>query len=270
MGNQPTGGRRCFECTLKVRGKMNTSNLPVICRGSIQVLGRDERTGLIYAIDRDQDRFGILKRRERINTRAYQYLMSHSHRHICRVYDFWKDKEGYWIFEEYVRGRNLRDLSADQRLTADEAVRVMLEVLEGLHFLHSANPAIIHRDLTLTNIMVDELGQVRIVDFGAARVYRRGLSRDTCPMGTPGYAAPEQFGFAQTDARTDIYAAGVLMKALGLDQGKYRHAVWRATRMAPESRYRSAVAMAAEIRVLSPGLKSASGRRWPGTALFRM
>ncbi len=232
---------------------MNTNNLPVICRGALRVLGRDEKTGFFYAVDQDQDRFGILKRRETINTRAYAFLMRHRHEHICRVYDFWEDKDSYWIFEEYVRGRNLRDLTAEHCLSAGDSLRIMLEVLDGLQFLHSASPAIIHRDLTLTNVMMDEMGRARIVDFGAARVYGKGMARDTCPIGTPGYAAPEQFGFAQSDARTDIYAAGILMRAMGLDRGKFRHAVWRATRLAPERRYHSAAAMAAELRALSLG-----------------
>lgn len=248
---------------------MNTSNLPVISRGAILVVGRDDRKGYLYAVDQAQDRFGIIKKREQINPRAYAYLMSHSHEHICRVYDFWEADDGYWIFEEHVRGRSLREVAAERSFSAEEAVKIILEVLEGLQFLHSASPAIIHRDLTLSNIMVDDLDRVRIVDFGAARVYRRGRSQDTCSIGTPGYAAPEQFGFAQTDARTDIYAAGILMRELGLDRGKYRHVVRRATRLAPERRYPNARLMAAEIRMLSLRFRNSIHGRGSGLFLQR-
>ncbi len=68
-----------------------------------------------------------------------------------------------------------------------------------LNYLHSQNPPIIHRDIKPQNVIVDERGRVTLIDFGISRMYDAGARADTLCFGTRHYAAPEQYGFAQTD-----------------------------------------------------------------------
>ena len=81
-----------------------------------------------------------------------------------------------------------------------------------LAYLHSQNPPVIFRDLKPGNIMITPQGQVKLIDFGIARLFKPGKTGDTQQMGTRGYAPPEQYGQGQqTDARSDIYSLGVML-----------------------------------------------------------
>ena len=114
--------------------------------------------------------------------------------------------------------------------------------------LHRAEPPIIHRDIKPGNIILTEDGTVKLLDMNAARQLSEGKEADTRLLGTAGYAAPEQYGFAQSDARTDIYAAGVLMNVLRtgclpqekLAGGSLRRIVRKCTHIDPNRRYASA------------------------------
>jgi serine/threonine-protein kinase len=80
--------------------------------------------------------------------------------------------------------------------------------------LHSQHPPIIFRDLKPANIMLTPSGQVKLIDFGIARLFKPGQAKDTQAFGTVGYSAPEQYGRGQTDARSDVYSLGVLLHQL--------------------------------------------------------
>lgn len=80
--------------------------------------------------------------------------------------------------------------------------------------LHRQNPPVIHRDVKPDNILVMGDGTVILTDFNIARHVSGVKSRDTLIMGTAGYAAPEQFGFAESDARTDVYGLGATVREL--------------------------------------------------------
>ena len=89
---------------------------------------------------------------------------------------------------------------------------LFLNICEILGFLHSKN--IIHRDLKPNNIIIDKYNNVKIIDFGCSRKTDNKKNRDTSLLGTPGYASPEQYGFSQTDQRTDIYSLGILIQEI--------------------------------------------------------
>ena len=109
----------------------------------------------------------------------------------------------------YVDGITLEELvGSTGPLGANEAVRYLCELCEAVGVLHANG--IVHRDLSPGNVVVAG-GSARIIDLGNARVHSEGAPRDTTTLGTFGFAAPEQFGFAQTDARSDIYSLGSLL-----------------------------------------------------------
>ena len=178
------------------------------------------------------------------------------------------------VVYDYVPGETLESLVAQRgRLSVDAACGFALDVCEAAEALHSRN--IVHRDITPANIIVAADG-AHLMDLGIARFRVEGASKDTEKLGTFGFASPEQFGFAQTDARSDVYSIGRLLgymltgvrpddegyeAALG-DQAKvpsaYRAVVDRASAFEPSSRYQSAAELAEALRVAAAGGDPAS------------
>lgn len=113
------------------------------------------------------------------------------------------------IIEEYIPGQTLGEYIAEHgAMNKDIAVNYMLKILRAVDMLH--RNGIIHRDLTENNIMLENNGNIKIIDFNISHRDDRTRTKDTVIMGTEGYAAPEQFGFFRSDVRTDIYSLGVL------------------------------------------------------------
>lgn len=110
-----------------------------------------------------------------------------------------------------------------------------------LEFLHGKD--IIHRDIKPSNIILANDGHIRLIDFDAARMPKEDLEQDTRLLGTRGYVPPEQYGFAQTDARADIYSLGVTMNQLlghKAHKLRYRRIIAKCTDLNPDKRYQSA------------------------------
>ena len=115
---------------------------------------------------------------------------------------------------EYIEGEPLHLYARKHELSEREIVRICVRLCEILAVLHHRAEPIIHRDIKPQNIIVRPDGDIALIDFDIARVYRRGGETDTMFFGTPAYAPPEQYGFSQTDARTDIYSLGILLRWL--------------------------------------------------------
>src|ERR1019366_2323410 len=98
-------------------------------------------------------------------------------------------------------------------------LEIGIQLCSVLDYLHTRQPPIIFRDLKPTNIMRTWHGQLYLIDFGIARHFKPGQAKDTIPFGSPGYAAPEQYGKAQTSSLSDIYSLGTLLHYLlsGID-----------------------------------------------------
>ncbi len=117
------------------------------------------------------------------------------------------------VIREYVNGKTLNDYLKEKHFLDEKEVKsIALQICCGLKTLHSNG--IIHRDITPNNIVISDDGAIKIIDFEISRTFKPNTNSDTVIMGTPGYAAPEQFGFNQSDSRTDIYSLGVLMNFL--------------------------------------------------------
>ncbi|MDO5475968.1 MAG: serine/threonine-protein kinase, partial [Eubacteriales bacterium] len=178
------------------------------------------------------------------NLQVFSWLKDHRNRSVPRIESFREDEEEgrLVVIEEYVQGRTLENLleEAEDPLPFHERIRILTEICDGLSFLHSAQPPIIHRDLKASNIMLTEDGVVKIIDYDAAKVYVSGEKKDTVLMGTHGIAAPEQYGFAPSDVRTDIYGLGKLIERMLPDNVDADRVVTRATHIDPRKRYASA------------------------------
>lgn len=113
------------------------------------------------------------------------------------------------VVYDYVPGETLEDrVTGKGCLGEGEAVLLASQICEAVQALHEHG--IFHRDLSPTNVVIAADG-AHLIDLGIARMHRENTSRDTTPLGTYGFAAPEQYGFAQSDERTDVYSIGRLL-----------------------------------------------------------
>ncbi len=134
-----------------------------------------------------------------------------SHPNIVAVFDQGSDGQYLYLAMEYVPGRTLRSLLRERGyLHPDAAMNLMDPILSGLAAAHAAG--IVHRDVKPENVLLTADGRVKVVDFGLARAQAAaGNTRAGLVIGTVAYIAPEQVTSQVTDARTDVYAAGVLL-----------------------------------------------------------
>jgi len=147
------------------------------------------------------------------------------HPAIPQVIDRFSENSRHYLVMEFIDGKSLEDM-IDARSFAplpEDRVRAwMLEVCSVLAYLHSRTPPIIFRDLKPSNVMVESDGQVRLIDFGIARLFKPQKTSDTTALGTTGYASPEHYT-GQTDPRSDIYSLGAMLHYLlsGRDPSKF-------------------------------------------------
>jgi serine/threonine protein kinase len=115
------------------------------------------------------------------------------------------------VVRDYIEGMPLEKLERKPPFSLNQALSIVVQLCDILTYLHSQNPPIIHRDIKPQNIIVNNQGKITLIDFGVSRTYDESARQDTVCFGTRHYAAPEQYGFAQTDQRTDIFSVGVLL-----------------------------------------------------------
>jgi len=134
-----------------------------------------------------------------------------SHRNVCRMYDLGKEEGTHYITMEYVPGEDLKRLVRKVgQLSAGKTIFIARQVCEGLAEAHRLG--VVHRDLKPQNIMVDEEGNARIMDFGIARSLKaKGVTGSGVMIGTPEYMSPEQAEVKEVDLRSDIYSLGVIL-----------------------------------------------------------
>jgi eukaryotic-like serine/threonine-protein kinase len=134
-----------------------------------------------------------------------------SHRNVCRMFDLGKAEGTTFITMEFVPGEDLKKfIRKSGQLGAGRAVSIAKQVCEGLAEAHHLG--VVHRDLKPQNIMVDEDGDARIMDFGIARSLRgKGITGAGVMIGTPEYMSPEQVEGKEADQRADIYSLGIIL-----------------------------------------------------------
>lgn len=134
------------------------------------------------------------------------------HPGLTAIWDYFNQDNEWYLVMEYVPGETLRDLMRRVAgpLPQAEALNYARQLCSVLTYLHNQHPPVVFRDLKPGNVMVTPEGQLKLIDFGIARLFSPGKIADTAQFGTPGYAPPEQYG-GQTEPRSDIFSLGVLL-----------------------------------------------------------
>lgn len=154
-----------------------------------------------------------------------------------------------YIIEEQIAGKNLQEILDEKgTLTEKEVREVAMKLCDVLTRLHSLHPPIIHRDIKPSNVIITDDERVVLIDLDGAKKADYSAEKDTHMMGTPGYAAPEQFGFDSSKPQTDIYGVGKLMLVLltggteksKLKSGTLKKVIDKCLQMDPRQRYKTA------------------------------
>ncbi len=149
--------------------------------------------------------------------REVAILSQLEHPNLPRIYEHFTDPYHWYLVMDYIEGETLEDYvqkAAKGYLPLKEVLTIGIQLCQVLHFLHRQSPPIIFRDVKPANIIRTPRGGLYLIDFGIARYFTSRRNKDTSPLGSPGYAAPEQYGKAQTTVQTDIYSLGVTLQTL--------------------------------------------------------
>lgn len=172
----------------------------------------------------------------------YEALSKVRHKNLPQIFGIFSLGEQGVILREYIEGKSLQmSITEGKRFDKKELKEIVCQICEALNVLHSHKPAMIHRDVKPSNIILEKNGTIKLLDFDAARFYDESQDRDTELIGTYGYAAPEQYGFMQTDGRTDIYAVGVLLEKIKGNLRCYDSIIAKCKNMNPKHRYANVV-----------------------------
>ncbi|MBA2392009.1 MAG: protein kinase, partial [Ktedonobacteraceae bacterium] len=136
------------------------------------------------------------------------------HPNLPRIYDAFTEDGRWYLVMDFIEGQTLEDYleqTTDGKLPLEKVLEIGIQLCSVLDYLHTRQPPIIFRDLKPGNIMHTSRGQFYLIDFGIARHFKPGQLKDTIAFGSPGYAAPEQYGKAQTTPAADIYSLGALL-----------------------------------------------------------
>ena len=181
----------------------------------------------------------------------YQTLQKIKSPYLPKIFVIQENDNHLILIEEYIKGKTLDQ----QSFSKDEVKDIMHQLCECLDSLHKLNPPIIHRDIKPENIIYHD-NKVTLLDFGIARFLDSKKNKDTLILGSVGYAAPEQFGFQQSNPQTDIYALGKLMNYLLNGSLEHqdnipldlKHIIIKATQLDYKNRYNSVKEMDLAIR----------------------
>src|SRR5579885_1098085 len=155
-------------------------------------------------------------------TRAFKHeallLAGLKHPNLPSIYDQFTENGRWYLVMDFIEGETLemvleRKVAAGGQgsLPVEQALNIAIQLCSVLDYLHTRQPPIIFRDLKPANVMLTANDHIYLIDFGIARHFKPGQAKDTAALGSTGYAAPEQYGKAQTTVQTDLYGLGATL-----------------------------------------------------------
>jgi serine/threonine protein kinase len=233
--NPPTA-RFCQHCATLLPFAHSAGTLPeqTLLTGRYQLVSRIGQGGMgaVYkAIDtrfnnrpiaiKEMSSAGLpaarLQEAEAAFEREAHLLADLLHPNLPRIYDSFTENERSYLVMDFIEGETIEEYLEHARggpLPVETVLKWAEQLCDVLNYLHTHQPPIVFRDLKPANVMISENGHLYLIDFGIARIFKPGKQHDTVALGSPGYAAPEQYGKAQSTPRSDIYSLGALLHHL--------------------------------------------------------
>lgn len=190
---------------------------------------------------------------------------------VPEAVDYFEEGGVRYLIRTWLPGCSLSQIQEKEgAFSPEQCVRVGKALCLLLEQIHGMEPPVIHRDIKPENVILSPTGEPCLIDFDIAREYKSGQEADTVFMGTRCTAAPEQYGYAQTDERTDLYALGVTLRYMltgsyepsALEQAdcseRLKRCLQKAAAFSPDDRYRSAK----EFRLALTGGEGRRRMRW--------
>ena len=184
---------------------------------------------------------------------VYKKLLTFSHANLPKIHQVVQSDSKCIVVEEFIDGITVGETLEVETYSNSAVKKIVIQLCDVLSMIHQNG--IVHRDIKPENIIVENNGRVRLLDFNISRFNKENQSKDTLMLGTTGFAAPEQYGISETDARSDIYSIGILINVMltgdhpskKLCTGKWRKIVNKCTRINPKERYSSVKELMADI-----------------------
>ena len=213
----------------------------------IKLLQKTNKSEIFLAEVRETKKLVVIKFLKSVGF-PYSKLKKISHPLWAKILYCAEDSADTVVVEEFLQGESLSErLEQKKFLSETEARKILLQLCDGLKVLHENK--IVHRDIKPSNLILQSGGIIRLIDFDAARIFDSSKNKDTHFLGTKGYAPPEQFGYGQTDSRSDIFSLGVTIFEM-LDNNcssRMRKILSKCTELDPKNRYQNTDELKAAI-----------------------
>ncbi len=220
----------------------------------------DEKKNIVLVQDIRNSELCVKKTLDIYSRDVYEQLASVRIEGVPAVKECVADDGKLIVVEEYVQGRSLKQVLDEQGLLNEEqAYDIAVQLADVLVRLHQLEPAIVHRDIKPSNIIIEKNGHVNLIDFNAARHVNADKNEDTRMLGTVYFAAPEQFGFGQSDERTDIYGLGATINYImtgdkpgaGIAECRFSDILKKCLMVDAKDRYQSAAELRGVLDMLN-------------------
>ena len=210
---------------------------------TVKTIKHSER-GCVSLLQNKQNGTRFIFRHYRGNGEVYRKLVGISCPNLPQIMETAERDGMVAVLEEYIQGDSLAYLLEGALFSPAEARKITMQLCNALWVLHQLGA--VHRDIKPENVIIRG-SEAILIDFDASRIFKSDTNQDTQILGTTGYAAPEQYGIAQTDERADIYSLGVLLNIMltgkhpskELANGHLGRIVQKCTMVNPEKRYKS-------------------------------
>lgn len=201
----------------------------------------------VILVKSGDDRLYVKKILGTYDKSVYEYLLEHPISHMPKIAGVYQGEKYLIVIEEYIEGELLSDIISRGVLEESRAIDITKQILRILNTLHTQDKPIIHRDVKPTNVIISPEGEVYLLDMNVAKWYKEEQIEDTRLLGTPHFAAPEQFGYGWSSSsdKADIFSVGVILNMMVTGKlpkvqkasGRLWPIVERCICMDPEKRY---------------------------------
>lgn len=220
----------------------------------LEIIKENENKRLVLVRNRIDHLLYLKREIPRYNKEVYYQLAKSHVKCIPKIYHLQEIDNKIVVIEEYINSSTLEEYVLNNKISKQEALKIFKQLCNIVKQLHDLKPPVIHRDIKPSNIFYDG-SKVYLFDFDISRNYQNDKNKDTYILGSVGYAAPEQFGFRQTNQQSDIYALGVLLNFIltkklpneGIYDGFESKVIHKAINIDPKQRYENVSMMLVDL-----------------------